>query len=95
LRISAASDGTVWGINRGRWPVRLDKNKWKKVGKKRLLEIAVASKSEVWGIDEQNRIVKLQNGTFEVMMDKPAVVSLDAAPDGTVWYVAAAPSLLP
>ncbi len=82
--VSAASDGTVWGVNKNDDIYRRVGNSWQKVSGG-LKQISVGSASQIWGVNKNDNIYRRVGNSWQKVSGGLKHVSV--ASDGTVWGV--------
>ena len=92
-QISAAGDGTVWGVTGAGAIYRLDGDQWTPIGGA-LTRISVGSKTEVWGVNTASGNIFRWNtdpGSSPgwTQIGGPKLSDISVAADGAVWGVGA------
>ena len=83
-QVSAAADGTVWGVNASNNIFRRAGSQWEQVAGA-LKQVSVGSASTVWGVNADDKVFRRSGNAWEQMAGRLKQVS--AAADGTVWGV--------
>lgn len=82
--VSAAADGTVWGVNSANLIFRRDADTWTCIPGN-LVQIAVGGANMVWGVDANDNIYRRDGNAWTTIPGKLVNVAVGA--DGTVWGV--------
>ena len=83
-QVSAAADGTVWGVNASNTIFRRASSQWEAVAGA-LKQVSAGSASIVWGVNADDKVFRRSGNAWEQMPGRLKHVS--AAADGTVWGV--------
>ena len=83
-QVSAAADGTVWGVNASDNIFLRAGDKWEPVAGA-LKQVSVGSASIVWGVNSEDKVFRRGANAWEQMPGRLKQVS--AAADGSVWGV--------
>ncbi len=85
ISISAAADGSVWGVNRDGMIFRRAGDDWQPV-QGRLVQVSAARESDVWGVNGNNDVWRWNGSAWAQIPGKLRQVTAGA--DGTVWGIA-------
>ena len=83
-QVSAAADGTVWGVNASNSIFRRAGGQWETVAGA-LKQVSAGSASVVWGVNSDDKVFRRGAAAWEQMPGRLKHVA--AAADGTVWGV--------
>jgi Tectonin domain len=82
--VSAAADGTVWGVNASDNIYRRNGAQWEQIAGA-LKQVSVGSTNIVWGVNADDKVYRRGSNAWEQMPGRLKHVS--AAADGSVWGV--------
>lgn len=86
--ITAADDGTTWGLNDQNIVFKYDGSQWVIPNSNaRLVSISAGSSVEVWGTDKYNNVYKYASGNWTIPNNTARLQSIYVGPDGSKWGI--------